>query len=43
MINVAFKTNTKGTILHLTIDSTGLEVYGRRTWKVTSIALLGNC
>ncbi len=29
-----FKTKNKGSIQHLTIDSTELKVYGEREWKV---------
>ncbi|ATF08789.1 Mobile element protein [Candidatus Enterovibrio altilux] len=28
MVNIVFKTKTKGSIQHLAIDSTGLKIYG---------------
>ncbi|ERM58543.1 hypothetical protein OAG_16775 [Vibrio cyclitrophicus FF75] len=30
----SFKTKTRGVIQHLTIDATGLKVYGEGEWKV---------
>ncbi|ATF09047.1 Mobile element protein [Candidatus Enterovibrio altilux] len=35
-----FKTKNKGSIQHLTIDSTELKVYGEREWKVKKIMVL---
>ncbi|ATF09402.1 Mobile element protein [Candidatus Enterovibrio altilux] len=32
-INVTFETNNKGSIQHLAIDATGLQVYGEGKWK----------
>ncbi len=34
MMNVMFKTKTKGTIQHLAIDLTELKIYGENEWKV---------
>lgn len=33
-VNVSFKTQTRGEIAHLVIDSTGLKVFGEGEWKV---------
>ncbi|AWG86253.1 transposase [Vibrio parahaemolyticus] len=34
MVNISFKTKTKGTIQHLAIDATGLKIYGEGERKV---------
>ncbi|ELJ7521770.1 TPA: IS5 family transposase, partial [Escherichia coli] len=34
LVNVSFKTSTRGEIAHLVIDSTGLKVFGEGEWKV---------
>ncbi len=33
-VNVTFRTNSKGNIQHLTIDSTGQRVYVKGKWSV---------
>ncbi|ATF09021.1 Mobile element protein [Candidatus Enterovibrio altilux] len=33
-VNATFKTQTKGTIQHLAVDSTVLKIYGEGEWKV---------
>lgn len=41
-VEVSFKTKTKGPILHLAIDATGLKVYGEGEWKVKNMARMVN-
>lgn len=33
-VEISFKTKTRGVIQHLTIDATGLKIYGEGEWKV---------
>ena len=37
-VNVSFKTVTRGEIMHLVIDSTGLKVFSEGEWKVKNMA-----
>ena len=41
-VNVSFKTKTRSAMQYLTIDATGLKVYGEGEWKVKNMVLTGS-